>query len=330
MFGKVYSILQCAALRQFHHYALCNAASVGSHAYHDGVAERSRCCPFNVGIACHSGHFGSHCTHYVAGNPARSRALQLDGLLDGVGVYFGAVGVGCEADAVILVAEHNLPVFAIEAEDTHDVAGAHWQRLAAEVSITAVAHCECVAVGIHNVAIGVFLFSCESGNAVGIFKVNIVDAYKLALHANHVVGLFGQFAYRIDGDGVDLRDVGHTAYAYVRLEEFLCHERCFPPVVTVIGLTELLQAVKLANEHVAHVQYHFLPDAELGVHVGVAHRDGKCGRSVLNVDAVVDVARLVGADYASLDVQAVVVGGKAYGVDVVAGIVPILLFEVVN
>ena len=48
------------------------------------------------------------------------------------------------------------------------------------------------------------------------------------------------------------------------------------------------------------------------------------------VQAVVNVTRLVGADYASLDVQAVAVFGKADCVDIVAVAVPVQRFEFID
>ena len=97
-------------------------------------------------------------------------------------------------------------------------------------------------------------------------------------------------------------------------EELGRHERGVPGVAVGVprGIADLEQAVVFADVHAGDVNDDFLTDAVVLVQVVAVDRHGDGGGAVLDNEALVYVALLVGRDYASGDdvVRAVLFGAQ--------------------
>ena len=111
-------------------------------------------------------------------------------------------------------------------------------------------------------------------------------------------------------------------------EEFQGHEGGLPAVACrVIGESELLEGGVFTDIHVGKVNDHFLAYAIVDIERVGVDRHGECAGSVLNDEALVDVARSIGAYNSACNDYMFAVLGHTYGVDVIIGTVPILCLD---
>ena len=328
--GEVGLSAECTTLWQSHYQALVEVLTFGIVGDGEDVAYGGWSLPFDVGIALHLGHFGSHSAHNVTAYPAFAGCvLYADSLFYGPWVGLDAAEVGREVDAVAIVAKEQLPsavrsCSTVVAEDTHYRAIAQWEKFVLESRVIARAHYDGVATGVFDGAIGGSIAVNESCNAVGVGELNVVEAHELALPLAQAFGI-GSQAGDCGRDGVDVGRTRKSVELSHLFKGFQWQERSFPHILRFIifGVAELLERVVFAHPVSLEAYNHFLTDA-IGVEeAGAVNRDGNGSRIVLNDKALVDIARLVAADYATCYHEVFIDGS-----DIVGIVLPILCLEV--